>query len=61
MQWEEGSCEQHGDRLIIECQVCGKEFCGLCQPGRRVCPECAEDDEDDAEALGFDDDDMTLD
>ena len=54
MQWEDGACEIHGDRLIVECRMCGREFCGLCASDRRVCRDCAEEDEGDD--LSLDDD-----
>lgn len=47
MQWEERTCEIHGDRAIVECRLCGQEFCALCAGGRTVCPDCADDDWDD--------------
>lgn len=53
-------CPIHGDEYMIECSMCGTEFCRLCHPKSSVCPDCAtEDDEDleegDLEEADFDD------
>lgn len=63
-----GGCDLHGDQYMLECGMCGTEFCSRCHPGSSVCPDCAEmadDDEDSREpdfedvdsldALGFED------
>lgn len=43
-----GGCPIHGDDAMQECRMCGVEFCGRCFPRSTVCPECAEDvDEED--------------
>lgn len=63
----DAGCEVHGEERMRECVMCGVEFCALCHPGRRMCPDCAEppaedlEDEDDGAAapdddlLGYDD------
>ena len=40
-------CAVHGDENMRECSMCGTEFCRLCHPKSTVCPDCADQDEDD--------------
>jgi hypothetical protein len=35
-------CPLHGDEPMVECRMCGSEFCRSCHPGSRICPDCAE-------------------
>ena len=47
-----GACPEHGDSSLIECNMCGVEFCAECHPGSRVCPDCStQSDEPDDEDL----------
>lgn len=43
----EPGCPVHGDEHMRECTMCGAEFCRLCFPRSSVCPDCAEQDEDE--------------
>lgn len=63
----EQECPDHGDEGMVECRVCGIEFCRTCFPGARTCPHCADeheldDDEDEepAPAESIDDLDKLL-
>lgn len=42
-----GGCPIHGDEAMIECSVCGAEFCARCHPRTELCPECASLPEDE--------------
>ncbi len=42
-----GGCPIHGDEAIVECSVCGAEFCSRCRPGAELCEDCAERPEDE--------------
>jgi len=54
-------CPVHGDEYMRECTMCGAEFCRICYPKSAVCPDCAEqaneddDEEDDDDIADFDD------
>ena len=70
MQFDDAVCEIHGDRLILECRMCGREFCGVCAGRQTICSDCrkeAWDDDregeepDDDLKLSLDDDDGDLD
>lgn len=37
------SCPIHGEEAAKECRVCGAEYCGVCHPNGRCCPDCIED------------------
>lgn len=63
-------CLAHGDEHMLECSMCGVEFCTKCFPESVVCEDCSADpdghllDEDlDVESLADDDeeDDALLD
>lgn len=45
----EPGCPIHGDDHMRECGMCGTEFCRVCFPRSAVCPDCADQKEDDAE------------
>lgn len=45
-----GGCPVHGDDYMMECTVCGAEFCSRCYPNSAICPECAELPEDELAA-----------
>ena len=60
MQFGEAGCEVHGDRLIVECRVCGREFCGVCSEQQTICPDCREDTWDDDRDEEESDDDLEL-
>ena len=42
-------CPVHGDEHMKECTMCGAEFCRICFPKSAVCPDCSEQDEEEAE------------
>jgi len=46
-----GCGEHECDDYMVECSMCGAEFCSLCFPNSALCPDCAAsvslDDEDD--------------
>ena len=50
-------CSVHGDEHMKECSMCGAEFCRICLPRSTVCPDCAEqtDDDEDKDSSDFDD------
>ena len=50
-------CPVHGDDHMKECSMCGAEFCRICVPRSAVCPDCADqnEDEDEEDAPDFDD------
>lgn len=54
-------CAVHGDDHMRECSMCGAEFCRICFPRSTVCPDCAEqtEDEDDDTKDNSDFDDIT--
>jgi hypothetical protein len=39
-----GECPSHGDGFIVECRVCGREFCARCFPNSSRCQECANEE-----------------
>lgn len=51
-----GICPEHGDGSLIECNICGIEFCAECHPGTRVCTNCStqsdEPGDEDLEEVG---------
>ena len=52
----EPGCPVHGDEYMRECSMCGAEFCRRCFPRSAVCPDCADQtDEDEEEGPDFDD------
>ncbi len=53
---EEG-CPEHGGEYMMECTVCGEEFCARCFARSAVCADCAESTglEEDARGEDFDD------
>jgi hypothetical protein len=50
-------CPVHGDEYMKECSMCGAEFCRICVPRSAVCPDCAdqEEEDEDEESPDFDD------
>ncbi len=40
-------CPLHGDEYIRECALCGAEFCIRCFPNSQICPDCAEEANDE--------------
>ena len=48
-------CAIHGDEHMKECSMCGAEFCRICVPRSIVCPDCAEQTEDEKDNSDFDD------
>lgn len=41
-------CEIHGGDYIVECSVCGREFCSICYPHSSICEDCAAQGADEA-------------
>ena len=39
-------CELHGDAKMLECTICGAEYCGICFPNPKMCESCADAAED---------------
>jgi hypothetical protein len=39
-------CELHGDAKMLECTICGAEYCGICFPNPKMCESCASIAED---------------
>ena len=40
-------CPVHGEDPMRECASCGAEFCRACHPRSLVCPDCAEEGEEE--------------
>ena len=40
-------CPTHGDEHMKECTVCGAEFCTRCFSNSVICPDCAEEANED--------------
>lgn len=36
-----GNCPEHGESSVVECNICGIEFCAECDPGTLVCSRCS--------------------
>ena len=45
----DGGCSVHGEEAMRECASCGAEYCRVCHPQSQVCPDCAEDVDEDKE------------
>ena len=42
-------CPVHGDDQMIDCTMCGYEFCRTCFRNSLVCPDCAEEAKNDSD------------
>ncbi len=42
----ENGCPHDCDEFMVECGVCGAEFCRRCFPQTTICEECAKCDEE---------------
>ncbi|MGD9873674.1 MAG: hypothetical protein AB7T27_05315 [Kiritimatiellia bacterium] len=53
-----GGCPTHGDDYMMECSVCGAEFCSACFKSDGLCKDCAAQAEEEATGKDSDFDDV---
>lgn len=54
-------CPVHGDESMVECRMCGAEYCRSCHPRSRICPTCTAEEQQDGIDDDLDDEDEPFD